>query len=81
MPKTSETISVQLNVSQAQELKILREIVNITNSQLDLLTILGEIVKIVTKAIKADSVFIYLFDDSRENLILMASKTPHKKEL
>lgn len=81
MTQIKESASVHLNVSQAQELKILREIVNITNSQLELSAILGEIVKIVTKATKADSVFIYLFDDHRENLVLMASKTPHKKEL
>ena len=39
------------------------------------------IVKIVTEMTDADSVFIYLFDESKQNLVLMASKTAHKKEL
>ncbi len=65
----------------AQELKILRTIVDITSSELDLNLILNEIVKIVTEMTTADSVFIYLFDDKREHLVLWASKTPHKKEL
>ena len=71
----------KLNISMAQELKILRTIVDITSSELDLNLILIEIVKIVTEMTTADSVFIYLFDDKREHLVLWASKTPHKKEL
>ena len=71
----------KLNISMAQELKILRTIVDITSSELDLNLILNEIVKIVTEMTTADSVFIYLFDDKREHLVLWASKTPHKKEL
>ena len=71
----------KLNLSQSQELKVLRRIVEITNSELDLTVVLGEVVSVITEATKADSVFIYLFDDKKKNLILMASKTPHKKEL
>ncbi|MCK5013908.1 MAG: GAF domain-containing protein [Candidatus Omnitrophica bacterium] len=71
----------QLNISQSQELKILRKIVEITNSQLDLTVVLKEVVGVMTGATKADSVFIYLFDDKKKRLVLMASKTPHKKEL
>lgn len=71
----------KLNVSAAEELKILRTIVDIASSELDLLLTLQLIVKIVTEITSADSVFIYLFDDKKENLVLMASKTSHKKEL
>ena len=71
----------KLNISQAQELKILRKIVEITNSELDLTRVLKEVVGVMTEATKADSVFIYLFDDRKKRLVLMASKTPHKKEL
>ncbi len=76
-----KTQSKTLNISQAQELKILRSIVEITNSELDLDVTLKEIVKVVNDMTKADSVFIYLFDEKRKHLVLMASKTPHKKEL
>ncbi|MDP8266867.1 MAG: GAF domain-containing protein [Candidatus Aceula meridiana] len=67
--------------SQAQEVEILRKIVDLVSSDLDLAPILKEVVNIVSVATKADSVFIYLFDESRKNLILLASKIPHKQEL
>jgi len=71
----------KLKISSAQELKVLRKIVEITNSELDLNVVLAEVVGIVTEMTKADSVFIYLFDDKKKHLVLMASKTPHKQEL
>lgn len=80
MPATKQK-SKKLNITQTQELDVLRKIVEITNSELDLNLILNEVVKIVNNATKADSVFIYLFDESKTNLILKASKTPHQKEL
>ena len=70
-----------LDISQAQELKILRKIVEITNSEMDLQVVLKDVVDIMTEMTKADSVFIYLFDQSKQYLVLMASKVPHKKEL
>ena len=73
--------STKLNVSQSQETRILRKIVDLTSSDLDLTWILKEIVKIVTEMTAADSVFIYLFDEKTGNLVLTASKSPHKKEL
>ena len=83
MSKTNSSTlkNKKLNIGIAQEIKILRRIVDITSSELDLNLILNEVVKIVTEMTSADSVFIYLFDDKKENLVLMASKTPHKKEL
>lgn len=70
-----------LKIGSSQEIKILREIVDLTSSELDLNHILNEIVKIVNVAAKADSVFIYLFDETKKILVLMASKIPHKKVL
>lgn len=70
-----------LNVTQAKELEILRRIVEITNSELDLTATLKEVVALVNSMTKADSIFIYLFDDKRQHLILMASKIPHKQEV
>jgi len=70
-----------LNITPAQELDILRKVVEVTNSDLDLKLILQEVVSFVNDTTRADSVFIYLKDDKEKTLTLMASKTPHKKEL
>jgi len=78
---TTKNTSTKLNINQAQELKILRKVVEITNSEIDLENTLKEVVKVVNGMAKADSVFIYLFDEKKKHLVLMASKTPHKKEL
>lgn len=74
-------IKPKIDLDPSQEIKILRKIVEITNSELDLAATLDGVVKVVTEFTKADSVFIYLFDEKHESLVLMASKTPHKKEL
>ncbi len=71
----------KLNITTQEELRILRSIVDIASSDLDLDLILHEVVKTVTDMTDADSVFIYLFDETKKNLVLMASKTAHKKEL
>ncbi len=78
---TQKTKNKKPDVSSAEELKILRTIVDIASSEMDLNLILQEVVKIVTQMTQADSVFIYLFDERKENLVLMASKTAHQKEL
>src|SRR3990167_4683316 len=77
----AKTVHKKLNISPVQELEILRRIVEITNSSLDLKSTLDEVVKALNDMTRADSIFIYLFDENRTQLTLMASKTPHKKEL
>lgn len=71
----------KLQISTQEELKILRKIVDLTSSDLDLTGILKEVVKTVNEMTKADSIFIYLFDESKKKLVLMASKVPHKSML
>lgn len=71
---------VKAALSSADELKILRKIVDITTSEADLEGVLNEIVKTVNELTQADSVFVYL-GSSRDTLILRASKTPHQQEL
>lgn len=78
MKKTGKN---KLHISQSEELRIFRQITDITSAEMDLHRVLSEVVIIVTQATSADSVFIYLFDTSKENLVLMASKIPHKKIL
>ena len=72
MPRKTQTSTNKISVSADEEIKILRRIVDITCSDLDLTLILKEVVKIMTDITSADSVFIYLFDQTRKNLILMA---------
>jgi signal transduction protein with GAF and PtsI domain len=73
--KTKKTKS---NIALKDEVKILRSIVDITCSKLDLQNSLKEVVSIVNEMTKADSVFIYLFDANRKTLTLMAEKISHK---
>ena len=68
-------------LNQAQENQILHRIVDLTSSELDLHHVLDDIVHIMVEATSADSVFIYLLDEKNKELILMASKTPHEKEV
>ncbi len=77
----AKTIHRKLSVSPIQELGILRKIVEITNSELDLRLILDRVIQALNAIARADSIFIYLFDEPREQLVLTASKTPHHKEL
>lgn len=78
MPKKAGN---KLQLNKDKELTVLRRIVEITNSDLDLNGILDEVVDVVNDMTKADSIFVYLYDEKRKNLVLQASKTPHKKEL
>ncbi len=81
MPESVRFKQRKTQVSSSQEVMSLRKIVDLTSSGLDLGSILSEVVGIVNEITQADSVFIYLIDDKEKNLILMASKTPHLKEL
>ena len=78
---TETTENKKLHITEAQEIKILRKIVDITCADLDLARILKEVVKMVNEMTQADSVFIYLYDEKKKNLVMMASKAPHKKML
>ncbi len=73
--------NTKVHISQEQELEVLRKILSITSSAVDLDKTLQETVKIVTAFTGADSVFVYLLDKAHRTLVLRASKIPHKKEL
>ncbi|MBP6342456.1 MAG: GAF domain-containing protein [Candidatus Omnitrophica bacterium] len=81
MKKTTSAKIKKPVLQQSEEIKVLQKIVDITTEDLNLDLILHDIVKIVTEFSNADSVFIYLFDEHKKHLVLMASKTPHKHEL
>lgn len=73
--------STKIRFSPKEELELLRKILEITTSELELSQTLKGVVKTVTSITQADSVFIYLLNARTKTLTLMASKTPHKKEL
>lgn len=70
-PKTKRT--------DRDELKLLREIARLTSAELDLATVLKSVVDLVAEVTEADSVFIYLFNDKHDRLVLKASKIPRRK--
>ena len=72
---------IKTQLSAEDELKALRRVVDITTSETDIDGVLAEIIKVALDIVPADSVFLYLFDETHKNLVLRASKTPHKKEL
>ena len=80
-PRKTTPRTKKIRISPDDELNILRKIVDLTSSDVDLSRILNEVVFLVNGVTGADSVFIYLFDARRQILTLMASKTPHQKEL
>ena len=71
----------KLQLSVNEEIKILRKIVDLASSDLDLTGVLKDVVKAVNEMTKADSIFIYLFDGAKKKLVLTASKVPHKSML
>ena len=81
MAPVSSAAKTKLQISAPEELKILRKIVDLTSSDLDLAGILKEVVKTVNEMTRADSIFIYLFDEAKRKLVLRASKVPHKSML
>lgn len=64
---------------KTREVEVLHKISDSISSTLNLETVLSHIVEIVTDVTKADACLLYLLSDSREELILRASKNPHPK--
>jgi len=61
----------------AREINLLRRITRLISTHLDLDLILKEIVELMVSETGADACLIYLLDESRQELILRASKKPH----
>lgn len=64
---------------KTREVDVLHRISESISSTLDLEAVLKHIVEIVSEVTKADACLLYLLSDSREELILRASKNPHPK--
>lgn len=64
---------------KTREVDVLHRISESISNTLDLEAVLEHIVEVVVEATKADACLLYLVSDSREELILRASKNPHPK--
>lgn len=74
----TSVLQLQQKLKQREkELQILFDIAQ-TVSSLDLQEVLDKIVKIATRLTRGDSCLVYLFDHTKDELVLRASKNPHK---
>ena len=64
---------------KTREVDVLHRITDSISGTLDLEAVLKHIVDVVVEVTKADACLLYLLSDSREELILRASKNPHPK--
>ncbi|TLY28812.1 MAG: GAF domain-containing protein [Nitrospirae bacterium] len=64
---------------KTREVDVLHRISESISNTLDLEAVLEHIVEVVVEATKAEACLLYLVSDSREELILRASKNPHPK--
>ncbi len=64
-------------LSRDKEIKILRRIIEILNSGLDLNIIFHNVISMALEYTKADSCFLYILDRKNNELVLMASSNPH----
>ena len=69
----------QTKLKAEEEIRILRTITRTISYNLDLEEVLKQIVGIVTQFMKGDSCLLYLVDERKEELVLMASRNPHPK--
>ena len=76
---TSQSAAHRALREKIREVEVLHKISDSISSTLDLETVLSHIVEVVTDVTKADACLLYLLSDSREELILRASKNPHPK--
>jgi signal transduction protein with GAF and PtsI domain len=64
---------------KTREVDVLHRISESINGTLDLEAVLRHIVEMVVEVTRADACLLYLLSESREELILRASKNPHPK--
>ncbi len=64
---------------KTREVDVLHRITESISGTLDLEAVLAHIVEVVVEVTRADACLLYLLSDSREELILRASKNPHPK--
>lgn len=75
---TSEELKQQVR-ERTREVQILHRISETICSTLEQTTILKQIVEVVVEVTKADACLLYLISETKEELILRASKNPHPR--
>ena len=86
MPHSTKNVVPKKKVSsknalleKTREVEVLHRITESISSNLDLETVLKEIVGMVVEITHADACLLYLLDEAQKELILRASKNPHPK--
>lgn len=77
-PQSVETLERALR-EKTREVDVLHRISESISGTLDLEAVLRHIVEMVVEVTRADACLLYLLSESREELILRASKNPHPK--
>lgn len=67
--------------SAEQELEVLYQISASISSHLELEEVLHEIIGLVYQVTQGDACFLYLLDESNQELVLQASKDPHPQDI
>ncbi|MDE3020073.1 MAG: GAF domain-containing protein, partial [Nitrospirota bacterium] len=77
-PQTVQSLERALR-EKTREVDVLHRISESISGTLDLEAVLRHIVEMVVEVTRADACLLYLLSESREELILRASKNPHPK--
>ncbi|MEX0829568.1 MAG: GAF and ANTAR domain-containing protein [Nitrospirales bacterium] len=75
---TSEELKQQVR-ERTREVQVLHRISETICSTLEQATVLKQIVEVVVEVTKADACLLYLISETKEELILRASKNPHPR--
>ncbi len=65
--------------AKTREVEVLHRISDSISNTLDLEAVLRHIVEVVVEVTKADACFLYLLSDTKDELVLRASKNPHPR--
>ncbi len=76
-----KTIRAKSRLSKEKELKVLRQVIEILNSDLDHNIIFHNIISMMLEYTRADSCFLYILDRKANELVLVASSNPHPRIL
>ncbi|MCI0350273.1 MAG: GAF domain-containing protein, partial [Acidobacteriales bacterium] len=79
--KNARSFAVGAARSTEQELEVLYQISASISSHLELDEVLHQIVGLVHQVTRGDACFLYLLDESNQELVLQASKDPHPQDI
>lgn len=77
--RASQSALLKALRQKSRELDVLRRISETISCTLDQEAVLKQIIELVVEVTRGDAAFLYLLNDSREELVLRASKQPHPR--